>query len=200
MSKGARIELKQVGARDHARLVGDAGHCGLELCCRSHLKELGGITMDMAKVQKHTADPSKITGRCGKLLCCLRYEYTTYTESRQVLPARGTRLKTTKGEGYYTLFEGGAIFSTTKTGTHVTWGSIRDEWVRAGAENGSYGFPTSDEYDYKDGKAQDFQGGKITWSPETKVRGPTCRGGPSFGGHGSPLSAISVMDPEGLTR
>jgi cell fate regulator YaaT (PSP1 superfamily)/nitrite reductase/ring-hydroxylating ferredoxin subunit len=95
-----RIELKQVGARDHARLVGDAGHCGLELCCRSHLKELGGITMDMAKVQKHTADPSKITGRCGKLLCCLRYEYTTYTESRQVLPARGTRLKTTKGEGF----------------------------------------------------------------------------------------------------
>lgn len=95
-----RIELKQVGARDHARLVGDAGHCGLELCCRSHLKELGGITMDMAKVQKHTADPSKITGRCGKLLCCLRYEYTTYTESRQVLPARGARLKTAKGEGF----------------------------------------------------------------------------------------------------
>ncbi|WP_245663445.1 LGFP repeat-containing protein [Nocardia inohanensis] len=75
--------------------------------------------------------------------------------------------KTTKGEGFYTLFEGGAIFSTTKTGTHVTWGSIRDEWVRAGAENGSYGFPTSDEYDYQNGKAQDFQGGKITWSPNS---------------------------------
>ena len=64
-----RIELKQVGARDEARLIGDAGHCGLTLCCRGHLKELGGITMDMAKIQKHTADPSKITGRCGKLLC-----------------------------------------------------------------------------------------------------------------------------------
>jgi cell fate regulator YaaT (PSP1 superfamily)/nitrite reductase/ring-hydroxylating ferredoxin subunit len=94
-----RIELKQVGARDEARLVGDCGHCGLDLCCRGHLKELGGITMDMAKVQKHTADPSKITGRCGKLLCCLRYEYTTYTESREVLPARGARLRTKKGEG-----------------------------------------------------------------------------------------------------
>jgi cell fate regulator YaaT (PSP1 superfamily)/nitrite reductase/ring-hydroxylating ferredoxin subunit len=94
-----RIELKQVGARDEARLVGDAGHCGLDLCCRGHLKELGGITMDMAKIQKHTADPSKITGRCGKLLCCLRYEYTTYTESRDLLPPRGTRLETKKGNG-----------------------------------------------------------------------------------------------------
>jgi cell fate regulator YaaT (PSP1 superfamily)/nitrite reductase/ring-hydroxylating ferredoxin subunit len=94
-----RIELKQVGARDEARLVGDAGHCGLELCCRGHLKELGGITMDMAKIQKHTADPSKITGRCGKLLCCLRYEYTTYTESRDVLPQRGVRLETKKVNG-----------------------------------------------------------------------------------------------------
>lgn len=94
-----RIELKQVGARDEARLIGDAGHCGLTLCCRSHLKELGGITMDMAKIQKHTADPSKITGRCGKLLCCLRYEYTTYTESRDVMPQRGTRLESKKGVG-----------------------------------------------------------------------------------------------------
>lgn len=95
-----RIELKQVGARDQARLVGDVGHCGLELCCKTHLKDLGGITMDMAKVQKHTADPSKITGRCGKLLCCLRYEYAWYTESRQMLPARGARLTTKKGAGF----------------------------------------------------------------------------------------------------
>ncbi len=95
-----RIELKQVGARDEARLIGDAGHCGLTLCCRNHLKELGGITMDMAKIQKHTADPSKITGRCGKLLCCLRYEYTAYKEARQLLPARGARLETKKGTGF----------------------------------------------------------------------------------------------------
>ena len=93
-----RIELKQVGARDEARLIGDAGHCGLTLCCRSHLKELGGISMDMAKVQKHTADPSKITGRCGKLLCCLRYEYTAYVEARQLLPPRGRMIESAKGE------------------------------------------------------------------------------------------------------
>jgi cell fate regulator YaaT (PSP1 superfamily)/nitrite reductase/ring-hydroxylating ferredoxin subunit len=94
-----RIELRQIGARDQARLVGDIGHCGLDLCCRSHLKELGGITMDMAKVQKHTADPSKITGRCGKLLCCLRYEYTAYVEAREILPPRGTKVLSPKGNG-----------------------------------------------------------------------------------------------------
>lgn len=95
-----RIELKQIGARDQARLVGDIGHCGLDLCCRTHLKELGGITMDMAKVQKHTADPSKITGRCGKLLCCLRYEYVAYTEARDLLPARGQKILSGKGAGF----------------------------------------------------------------------------------------------------
>ncbi|MBI2933282.1 MAG: Rieske 2Fe-2S domain-containing protein [Planctomycetes bacterium] len=92
-----RIELKQVGARDEARLVGDCGHCGLELCCRGLLKDLGGITMDMAKIQKHTADPSKITGRCGKLLCCLRYEYVAYGEARDLLPPRGARIQTRQG-------------------------------------------------------------------------------------------------------
>ncbi len=94
-----RIELKQIGARDQARLVGDVGHCGQELCCRSHLKDLGGITMDMAKVQKHTADPTKITGRCGKLLCCLRYEYSGYKESRKMLPPRGSDVLTKDGPG-----------------------------------------------------------------------------------------------------
>lgn len=94
-----RIELKQIGARDQARLVGDIGHCGLSLCCRGWIKDLGGITMDMAKIQKHTADPSKITGRCGKLLCCLRYEYSWYVEGRDVLPPRGSRVETRIGNG-----------------------------------------------------------------------------------------------------
>ena len=94
-----RVDLRQVGARDEARLVGDAGHCGLKLCCRGFLKELGGITMDMAKIQKHTSDPSKITGRCGKLLCCLRYEYNAYREGRDLMPPRGKMLTTRMGEG-----------------------------------------------------------------------------------------------------
>lgn len=91
-----RIELKQIGARDQAKLVGDVGHCGLSLCCATFLQELGGITMDMAKIQKHTSDPNKITGRCGKLLCCLRYEYSVYTEARDVMPAKGTKVELKK--------------------------------------------------------------------------------------------------------
>ena len=94
-----RVELRQIGGRDEARLVGDVGHCGLSLCCRGFIKELGGITMDMAKVQKHTTDPSKITGRCGKLLCCLRYEYREYKEAKSMLPPRGTMLQTRHGSG-----------------------------------------------------------------------------------------------------
>ncbi|MET8424691.1 hypothetical protein [Nocardia sp. NPDC004860] len=74
--------------------------------------------------------------------------------------------KTNSATTHEQLFEGGAVYSTQKTGTHVVWGSIRDEWVRNGAENGRYGYPTSDEYDYQGGKAQEFQGGKITWKPE----------------------------------
>ncbi len=94
-----RIELRQVGARDETKLSGDCGHCGLSLCCRGFMRELGGIGMDMAKVQKHTADPSKITGQCGKLLCCLRFEYGCYTEARKMLPGRGKRIETTRGNG-----------------------------------------------------------------------------------------------------
>lgn len=78
-----RIELKQIGARDAAKLCGGVGHCGLQLCCGGFLRELGGISMEMAKLQKHTADPSKITGLCGKLLCCLRYEFQNYVDAHR---------------------------------------------------------------------------------------------------------------------
>ncbi|WP_067692296.1 LGFP repeat-containing protein [Nocardia jejuensis] len=73
--------------------------------------------------------------------------------------------KASKDNGRYTLFEGGAIYTSSKGGTRVVWGAIRDEWVRNGSENGRYGYPTGDEYDYQGGKAQDFEGGKITWKP-----------------------------------
>lgn len=71
-----------------------------------------------------------------------------------------------KGDGQFTMFPTGAIYWTSKTGAHAVWGSIQADWIRAGGENGRYGYPTSDEYDYQGGKAQDFQGGKITWKPE----------------------------------
>src|SRR3989339_1452921 len=94
-----RIEMKQIGARDEARLISDIGHCGYELCCRGFVKEMGAVTMKMAKNQKATLDPLKISGLCGRLMCCLRYEDANYTEIRKSLPRRGTTVKTPQGVG-----------------------------------------------------------------------------------------------------
>jgi len=95
-----RIELRQVGARDEARLVADYEKCGQHCCCKQFLKVLTPISMRSAKVQKATLDPTKISGRCGRLMCCLRYEDETYEELKKKLPRRNTRVKTDKGDGW----------------------------------------------------------------------------------------------------
>jgi len=95
-----RIELRQVGARDEARLTADYEKCGQHCCCRQFLKVLTPISMRAAKVQKATLDPTKISGRCGRLMCCLRYEDKTYEELRKKLPKRNTRVATEKGDAW----------------------------------------------------------------------------------------------------
>ena len=95
----ARIEMRQMGVRDEARLLADYGDCGKPVCCNTHLSELPPVSMKMAKVQKATLDPAKISGRCGRLKCCLRYEYDTYKEHRRELPAVGTIVVTKDGQG-----------------------------------------------------------------------------------------------------
>ena len=95
----ARIEMKQMGVRDEARLLADYGDCGKPVCCNTHLSELPPVSMKMAKVQKATLDPAKISGRCGRLKCCLRYEYDTYKEHRRELPAVGAIVVTKDGQG-----------------------------------------------------------------------------------------------------
>jgi cell fate regulator YaaT (PSP1 superfamily) len=95
----SRIEMKQIGVRDEARLLAEYEHCGRELCCRTFLKDLDPVTMKMAKNQKATLDPSKISGRCGRLMCCLRYEDNAYEELKHRLPKKGTLIMTTKGVG-----------------------------------------------------------------------------------------------------
>ncbi len=89
-----RIEMRQVGARDEARLVGDYERCGQQCCCQRFLKYLKPVSMRMAKTQKATLDPSKISGRCGRLMCCLRYEDETYEELRKRLPRKNTWIAT----------------------------------------------------------------------------------------------------------
>ncbi len=94
-----RIEMRQVGARDEARLVADYEKCGQHCCCRQFLKVLKPVSMRNAKIQKATLDPSKISGRCGRLMCCLRYEEVTYDDLRKRLPHRKTRVLTDDGLG-----------------------------------------------------------------------------------------------------
>ena len=94
-----RIEMRQIGSRDEAKLFGDYETCGQECCCKKFLKALKPVNMRMAKMQKATLDPSKISGYCGRLKCCLRYEDETYTELKRRLPRKGTRVKTSQGMG-----------------------------------------------------------------------------------------------------
>jgi cell fate regulator YaaT (PSP1 superfamily) len=94
-----RIEMRQIGSRDEAKLLGDVESCGQRCCCIRFLKSLKPVNMRMAKLQKATLDPAKISGYCGRLKCCLRYEDKTYTELKKLLPYRNTRVKTTLGEG-----------------------------------------------------------------------------------------------------
>ncbi len=92
-----RIEMRQVGARDEARLVADFERCGMQCCCQTFLKFLKPVSMRMAKTQKATLDPTKISGRCGRLMCCLRYEDATYEQLAKKLPRRSTWVRTADG-------------------------------------------------------------------------------------------------------
>jgi cell fate regulator YaaT (PSP1 superfamily) len=94
-----RIEMRQIGARDEAKLLGDVESCGQRCCCIRYLKSLKPVNMRMAKLQKATLDPSKISGFCGRLKCCLRYEDDIYTELKKRLPPRNTLVNTKEGRG-----------------------------------------------------------------------------------------------------
>src|SRR5881296_4005222 len=94
-----RVEMKQIGARDETKVTGGIGPCGRELCCSSWLQEFQPVSVKMAKEQSLSLNPSKLAGMCGRLKCCLRYEYQTYVELRQALPAVGARVESVKGDG-----------------------------------------------------------------------------------------------------
>jgi cell fate regulator YaaT (PSP1 superfamily) len=92
-----RIEMRQIGVRDEAKLLADFGDCGKPVCCNTHLIEMPPVSMKMAKLQKATLDPTKISGRCGRLKCCLRYEYEMYEKLQKELPPLGSRVQTPDG-------------------------------------------------------------------------------------------------------
>lgn len=92
-----RIEMRQIGVRDEAKIVGGLGCCGRELCCCSYLRSFAPVSVKMAKAQGLALNPSKISGQCGRLLCCLSYEYETYNEMRKTLPKCGKKLSLPDG-------------------------------------------------------------------------------------------------------
>ncbi|MDP1808634.1 MAG: stage 0 sporulation family protein [Actinomycetota bacterium] len=92
-----RIELRQVGVRDKARMVGGLGHCGKDLCCTMFLSDLNPVSIRMAKDQNLPLNPQKITGVCGRLMCCLRYEVEAYKDFKKRAPRRGACVETCDG-------------------------------------------------------------------------------------------------------
>ncbi|MCI9365566.1 MAG: stage 0 sporulation family protein [Clostridia bacterium] len=94
-----RIELRQIGIRDEIKRIGGNGICGRELCCCSHLSSFETVSIKMAKEQNLSLTPSKISGACGRLMCCLKYEQEVYEEKLSRLPKVGAIVKTEEGEG-----------------------------------------------------------------------------------------------------
>lgn len=94
-----RIELRQIGVRDEVKRIGGNGVCGRELCCCSFLDNFETVSIKMAKEQNIALNPSKISGNCGRLMCCLKYEHEAYSEKLSRLPKVGAIVKTPSGEG-----------------------------------------------------------------------------------------------------
>jgi cell fate regulator YaaT (PSP1 superfamily) len=94
-----RVELRQIGVRNKAKMIGGIGPCGRELCCATFLKEFHSVSVKMAKEQNLSLNPTKISGVCGRLMCCLKYEYHDYIEMKKGIPKVGKRITTPEGEG-----------------------------------------------------------------------------------------------------
>ena len=94
-----RIELRQIGVRDEAKMIGGLGTCGRELCCCSYLEDFHPVSINMAKDQNLSLNPAKISGVCGRLMCCLKYEHEAYAELQKVTPRQGSVVDTPEGRG-----------------------------------------------------------------------------------------------------
>lgn len=94
-----RIELRQIGVRDEAKMLGGLGPCGRTLCCSTFLGDFASVSIKMAKEQSLSLNPTKISGICGRLMCCLNYEQSTYEDIRKRMPKVGSIVKTEQGTG-----------------------------------------------------------------------------------------------------
>jgi hypothetical protein len=92
-----RVDMRQIGVRDEARMLGGIGHCGQQLCCRRYMEDFEPVSIRMAKAQDLPLNPLKISGLCGRLMCCLRYEYEAYKDYKSRAPKLGASIETPKG-------------------------------------------------------------------------------------------------------
>lgn len=95
----ARVELRQIGVRNQAKMVGGLGNCGREVCCATFLSDFHPVSVRMAKEQNLSLNPTKISGACGRLMCCLKFEYETYRQLRKDMPKIGKKIDTPEGRG-----------------------------------------------------------------------------------------------------
>lgn len=96
---GTRIEMRQVGIRNQAKMCGGIGRCGREICCSSYMERFGPVSIRMAKEQGLSLNPTKISGQCGRLMCCLTFEFATYKELKKKFPKIGKKITTPEGKG-----------------------------------------------------------------------------------------------------
>ena len=96
---GVRIEMRQVGIRNQAKMCGGVGRCGRELCCSAFLEKFEPVSIRMAKEQSLSLNPTKISGQCGRLMCCLTYEFDTYKKLKKDMPKIGRTIVTPSGKG-----------------------------------------------------------------------------------------------------
>ncbi|MFC1501413.1 stage 0 sporulation family protein [Elusimicrobiota bacterium] len=94
-----RIQMVQIGVRDEAKMIGGIGTCGRNLCCQTFLKDFSSVTIDMAKSQDLSLNTAKLSGLCGRLMCCIAYEHESYKQCRKNLPPVGEKIKTPDGAG-----------------------------------------------------------------------------------------------------
>lgn len=97
-----RIELRQIGVRDEAKMIGGVGNCGRGLCCNTWLTDFEPVSIKMAKVQNLSLNPSKISGICGRLMCCLKFENEVYSQMKKGMPSAGEKIKTPDGTAVVT--------------------------------------------------------------------------------------------------
>ncbi len=118
-----RIELRQIGVRDEAKMISGMGPCGKSLCCSTFLGDFAPVSIKMAKEQNLSLNPTKISGICGRLMCCLKYEHETYENSRRYMPKVGALVDTAEGRGE--VVESNILLEMVKVKLELMEGNLR---------------------------------------------------------------------------